>query len=179
MPRISLSGNAQAPKSFDVLPKGWYLGRVIESELRQNKSTPGSHFLFTIEIDTPAFRSRLLWARHQYENPNPQSAEIGEGQMNALARACGFEPTQVQDTSQLHQIQMELKVDIQAANNGYPESNQVTDYRMSRVSASPPTPGAAPRPSGSGVRPGNAVGPAVVDSVINVAPLENDDDIPF
>lgn len=140
--------------SFTPLPAGWYVGRVIESELKQNKKGNGSYLQFVIEIDTPQYQNRLLWARHTWEHQASSVAvEIGHREVANLCQAVGR--PKVSDTEELHGTQFRVKVSLKD-DPQYGPTNDVVGYKAV---------GSAPK-----------VAPTVTE--VAATPL-NDDDIPF
>ena len=139
--------------SFEPLPAGWYVGHIIESELKQNSKGTGSYLQFVIEVDTPSHSGRWLWARHTWEHESSSAAvDIGHRQVASLCRAAGR--SSISDTEELHGTQIKVKVK-ETNHPTYGPGNDVVDYKP--VSS-----------SGSGDRPTPAPS----------AP-PNDDDIPF
>lgn len=141
-------------KSFEPLPSGWYVGHIVESELKQNAKGTGSYLQFVIEVDTPSHAGRMLWARHTWEHhSSPIAVEIGHRQVAALCNACGR--PNISDTEELHGTQFRVKVK-ETHHQQYGPGNDVVDY--------------GPVKGGASVAPTPAAAPASVD---------NDDDIPF
>ena len=143
--------------SFDPLPSGWYVGHIIESELKQNSKGTGSYLQFVIEVDTPSHAGRRLWARHTYEHTSsPVAVEIGHRQVAALCEATGRKS--IADTEELHGTQFRVKVK-RTDHEKYGPGNDVVDY--------------------SPVQSGGATVTVLSPAAAAVAPAVNDDDIPF
>lgn len=139
--------------SFDPLPSGWYVGHIIESELKQNAKGTGSYLQFVIEVDTPSHAGRRLWARHTWEHSSsPVAVEIGHRQVAALCDATGRKA--ISDTEELHGAQFRVKVK-ETDHEKYGPGNDVVDY-------------GSVKSGGASVAPT----PAAVS-------VPNDDDIPF
>ena len=139
---------------FTPIPAGWYVGRITESELKQNKKGNGSYLQFVIELDSPEVRNRLLWARHTWEHQtSPVAVEIGHREVANLCNALGR--PQIADTQELHGTQFRVKVSLKD-DPTYGPTNDVVGYKAV---------GSAPKAA-----------PAAAE--VAVTPI-NDDDIPF
>ena len=88
--------------SFDPLPSGWYVGHIIESELKQNAKGTGSYLQFVIEVDTPSHAGVVVSGRVTpgSTSSSPIAVEIGHRQVAALCDATGRKA--ISDTEELH-----------------------------------------------------------------------------
>lgn len=127
-----LNFNAQevAPQqAFENLAPGWYTGKMIESEMKPTQAGNGSYLECTFEIIAPAqFAGRKLWDRLNLNNPNEKAVEIAYQTLSAICHATGV--IQVQDSQQLHEIPMDIKVGMSKVTEQYPEPrNEIKGYR--------------------------------------------------
>lgn len=112
---------------FTPIPAGWYVGHITESELKQNKKGNGSYLQFVIELDTPQYQNRLLWARHTWEHQTSAVAvEIGHREVANLCKAVGR--PKVSDTQELHGAQFRVKVSLKD-DPQYGPTNDVVGYK--------------------------------------------------
>ena len=129
-------------KPFEPLPSGWYVGHIIESELKQNSKGTGSYLQFVIEVDTPSHANRLLWARHTWEHTSsPVAVEIGHRQVAALCEAIGRKA--ISDTNELHGTQFRVKVK-ETDHPSYGPGNDVVDYGRVKSGSASVTPAPSP-----------------------------------
>lgn len=127
-----LNFNAQevAPQqAFENLAPGWYTAKVVESEMKPTNAGTGSFLELTIEVIAPAqFAGRKLWDRLNLNNPNEKAVEIAYQTLSAICHATGV--IQVQDSQQLHEIPMDVKVGMSKVTEDYPEPrNEIKGYR--------------------------------------------------
>ena len=95
----------------------------------------------------PSYQGRVIFANINISNPNPKAQEIGLGQLNSLISAIGL--ASVSDTDQLLNKQVDIKVKIQAAKDGYEASNDVNNWHkfsggISGTTQAPAAPKKAP-----------------------------------
>ena len=123
--------------SYELLPKGDYLCMAIASEIKPNNKRTGDYLQITFEVlDGPA-KGRKIWDRLNIRNANKTAEKIALESLNNLCVATGV--MALNDSDQLHNIPVVLKVDIEAGRDGYDDQNRVKGY----VAAG----GAAPRAS--------------------------------
>lgn len=157
MASINFDASTVEPsESFDVLPKGKYLGMAVASQIKPTKSGSGEYLEITFEVIDGRFKGRKVWERLNIRNSNKKAEEISQRQLSALCRAIGV--LNLSDTDQLHNVPVMLDVDIEQR-EGYDPQNRVKGYSASGsaapVASSPalrPTapPAAAPAPTAGG-----------------------------
>lgn len=113
--------------AFDVLPAGWYNVRITGSEMKPTKDASGSYLSLTMTvIDGPA-TNRKIFDRLNLNNKNPKAVEIAYQTLSAICHAAGV--IQLQDSTQLHGIPIQVKVKVRPAEGGYSESNETSGYK--------------------------------------------------
>jgi hypothetical protein len=123
--------------SYELLPKGDYLCMAIASEIKPNSKRTGDYLQITFEVLDGPSKGRKIWDRLNIRNANKTAEKIALEALNNLCVATGV--MNLQDSDQLHNIPVVLKVDIEAGRDGYDDQNRVKGY----VAAG----GAAPRAS--------------------------------
>ena len=112
--------------SHELLPKGDYLCMAIASELKPNSKRTGDYLQITFEVlDGPA-KGRKIWDRLNIRNANKTAEKIALEALNNLCVATGV--MHLQDSDQLHNIPVVLKIDIEAGRDGYDDQNRVKGY---------------------------------------------------
>lgn len=113
---------------YELLPAGWYVGQVIESEIVPLKSGNGTGMKLTIEILSDGYRGRKVWARLSTQHINPETERIAEKQLRELCVAIGL--GRITDTVQLHNHPFGVKIKISDDKTGqYGPSNDVVGFR--------------------------------------------------
>lgn len=115
--------------AFEVLPAGWYTGRIVDTEEKPTAAGTGSYLQLEIEIVAPQqFVGRKLWDRLNLKNPNPKAEEIAFQTLSAICHATGV--LQLAQSQQLHGIPMEVKVGLSKPTAEYPDPrNEIKGYR--------------------------------------------------
>lgn len=143
-------------KAPEPIPTGWYNGKIIESEMKPTKdkgdgSPPGAYLALTIEVVGGQYNGRKVFDRLNLQNNNPLAVEIAYKTLSAICHATGV--MQVQDSSQLHGIMLQVRVVQKAAHTEggqtYDASNEVKGYKPAEggVAGGPPAGFAPPAPA--------------------------------
>jgi hypothetical protein len=147
-----LSFNAtqvQPQASFDPIPAGKYICQITESEIKSTKAGTGQQLVLTWEVLEGDFKGRKIWDRLNISNPNKQAEQISQAALSAICHAAGV--LQLQDSSQLHNKPMRIRVNVKKS-EGYEPSNEVKGYEAVAGSATPAfaaSPSAAPAAAAS------------------------------
>ena len=150
--------NYEETKSFEPIPKGKYVAMITDSEKRDTRDE--TLFMFngekvkawylklTFEIIDGPYKGRLIWTNLNLVNKNPEAVAISEKNLASICRAVGHsEP--LQDSTQLHNKPLKIKVDIRPPKDGYDASNNVKGY----FPATDAPPQVASNPASGGVTP--------------------------
>ena len=124
---------------FTALPAGIYTAQITESELKQTKSGTGHYLQLTWRVLDGQYANRLIFERLNIANANETAQKIGQQQLSALCHAAGV--LQVQDSSQLHNKPVRIKVTIRK-DEQYGDSNEIKGYES--VSGATPSAPAMP-----------------------------------
>lgn len=149
MASISFDATQVAPQeSFSPIPAGSYIAQVIESEIKPTKSGTGQMLTLRWQVVDGQYKGRLVFDRLNIVNQNPKAEEIGQRQLSAVCHAAGV--LKLQDTSQLHNKPIKIKVKIRQ-DDQYGDTNEVSGYDAvnggaAPVSAAPTAPAAASVP---------------------------------
>ena len=176
------AGDYEEGGNFEVLPKGRYLGMIVDSEEKQTKDKKGTYFEFEFDVVSPSsFKGRKLWARLNVHNPSEVAQRIGREQFNSLCAAAEMDKAKIDTTLKLHNKIVVLIVDIEQNQENKRDANRVTgflkttaDARKAAESYKPATTGrrtsepAKPRPQ-----------PASKTTEPSGAGAPVEDDIPF
>lgn len=131
--------------AFEVLPAGWYTGRIVATEEKPTAAGTGSYLQLEIEVVAPQqFAGRKLWDRLNLKNPNPKAEEIAFQTLSAICHATGV--LQLAQSQQLHGIPMEVKVGLSKPTADYPDPrNEIKGYRSVQGTGAAPVAAAAPQ----------------------------------
>ena len=126
----------------EAIPAGWYQAYIKESEMKPTANGQGHYLALTLEVFNSQYAKAILFDRLNLNNPNPVATEIAFRQLSAICHATG--KIQIQDSSQLHNIPLEVKVSLRPAGAGgdgrfYDASNEIKGYRAYNSSPAPQT----------------------------------------
>lgn len=113
--------------ALEPIPAGWYLVKMVESEIKPTNDQTGAYLLATFQVLAGPYAGRKLFARHNVRNANAQAVDIGMRQISAICHATGV--MQINDTTQLHDRPLEAMVKLKPAEGNYSASNDVDGYR--------------------------------------------------
>lgn len=129
MATLNFDARTVAPQvGFEVLPAGWYNVIVDESEMKPTKAGDGAYLKLRYSILDGAAAGRKIFGNINLQNGNPQAVEIGLKQLSAVAHAVGV--LLVQDSQQLHNIPLKIKLKIRTDKSGeYEPQNDITQWK--------------------------------------------------
>ncbi len=113
-------------ESFDAIDPGEYIGKIVESEMKENNAKTGSYLKLKFQITQGKYAKRILWTNLNLDHPNPDAVEIANRHLAAICKAVGV--LAPEDSEQLHGVEISLKVSKKKATNDYPESNDIKSY---------------------------------------------------
>ena len=114
-------------EDFDVLPAGNYLALISSSEMKPTKAGDGQYLNLTFQIIEGQFQNRLLWHRLNLVNPNQTAVNIASAELAAICKAVGvLVPS---DSSELHNIPMEIKVKVKRRNDTGEMQNEIKAFK--------------------------------------------------
>lgn len=142
---------AAGENRFEIIPAGNYLAQIVKSEIKVNKDGQGTRLSLQFQITDGEKRGRTLFQDVTLKNANETAMKIGREQLAQLARACGL--TAVQDSAQLHNIEMQIKVSIREDKTGqFEPRNEIKRFEPlsgGKSAAAPAIPTPPPAPEGA------------------------------
>lgn len=120
---------------FEVIPAGWYKAMITDSESKETKSGTGEYLQLRFDIIEGEYENRVLFARLNLVNQNQTAVDIAQKQLSSICRAVGV--MQPNDSTDLHDFPMMVKVKIRPAKDGYEASNDISAYEAADGSAAP------------------------------------------
>lgn len=117
--------------SYDPIPAGWYLGTIIDSEVKETKEG-GNHYLQiklrVDEVQHPDVGARTVFDRlHLWHNTSEKAVEMAQRTMSSICKALGHTDV-VTNSDVLHHRSLAFKVKIKPAKDGYEASNEIASY---------------------------------------------------
>jgi hypothetical protein len=120
--------------TYEPVPAGDYQAMITESTMRhpkdgygnQDTSLPAYLELKIVIIDGEQ-KGRQLTDRLNLNNPNEMTRKIAKGTLAAILDACGM--TTVNDSSELHNKPLVVKVTVKPGDGQYGPGNDVKGYK--------------------------------------------------
>lgn len=130
-------------QAFEPLPAGTYAAFITESDFTPTKNGLGSYLKLKFQIIEGEYTGRVLFTNLNLDNPNKTAVEIAQRDLSAICHAVGV--LAPNDSQQLHDRPMMIKVGIQPAKDGYEASNAIKGYEAyGQTVKAPPVQQAAP-----------------------------------
>ena len=111
----------------DPVPAGWYNVMIDQTELKPTKDATGNYLEVRHTILDGAQQGKKVYGRLNLRNANPTAQEIGYKQLSAICHSVGV--IQVQDSAQLHNIPLKIKVKLRPASGDYEASNEIVAWK--------------------------------------------------
>lgn len=137
------SASVPAATPFEPVPAGWYNVVIEGSEMKQTQDKSGQYLELTLRILDGEFVNRKIWDRLNLQNKSEKAMEIAYGNLSAICKAVGI--ATLQDSVELHNKPLRVRVKLKPAQGNYAESNDVSGYG--------PVEGATPAAAPSSVAP--------------------------
>lgn len=112
--------------SYDPVPAGTYTAEITESEIKPTKNNNGEYLQLTFKIIDGDHSGRLIWDRLNLVNTNETAVEIARANLSAICHSVG--ELNLQDTEQLHNKPLRIKVKVRPATDNYDASNEISGY---------------------------------------------------
>lgn len=143
------SSKIEINNSFELIPAGDYVAVITDSEWKETKNKDGQYLSLKIEIIEGANKGRVLFDNLNLDNKNEKAVQIAQQTLASICLATN--KVNVNDSSELHDIPLIIKVGVQPAQGGYDESNRIKGYKpntgaVTQTTTQAPTASANTRP---------------------------------
>jgi hypothetical protein len=139
MATLNFNANEVAPaEPLEAVPAGKYIAVITESEVKPTKAGTGHFLEMTFEIIEGEFKGRKVWGRLNLDNPNPQAVQIARGELSAICHSIGV--LQPKDSSELHNLPLEISVRCKKREDSDELSNEIKGYAKKDSSSNPAAP---------------------------------------
>lgn len=160
MASFSFDTNTVEPREaqYSLLPAGWYVAQVTESDIVALKSGNGQAIKLTFEVLSEGYRGRKVWSQLNIRHTNPTAETIAQQQLRELCDSIGI--VRMSDTVELHNKPVQIRVKIRKSDNpAYEDQNEVAGFKAAGGAVAPamPTPARAAAPAAVAA---NAAAPA-------------------
>jgi len=112
---------------FEVIPAGTYTAMINKSEMKENKQKTGSFLNLHFKVTEGKFKDRMVFINLNLIHPNEQAVQIARKTLTSICKACGL--VSIEETEELHGIEMEIKVTVKAESANFPASNEIKGFK--------------------------------------------------
>lgn len=152
MAMLNFDATTVAPATaFEAIPAGNYTAIITESAMKPTKRGDGEYLQLTLQIIDGEHSGRKLFDRLNLNNPNATVVDIAQRTLSAICHAVGV--MQPQDSAELHDIPMQVKVGVEKNATDGTNSNVIKGYAT--AGNGKPAPRAA-APAATGMPPPQA-----------------------
>lgn len=152
MASFSFDTSTVAPRenNYELLPAGWYVAQITDSDIVVLKSGNGQAIKLTFEVLSDGYRGRKIWAQLNVRHNNQQAEQIAQQQLRELCDSLGI--VRMNDTAELHNKPIQVKVKVRKSDNPqYEDQNDISGYKAAGGASAPSmmTPPRAAAPAAS------------------------------
>lgn len=154
--------NVEAAVPREPIPmNGWFKSIIVKSEVVPSKSEPetGRRLNLELKVIEGPYANRLFWDGLNIVHSNPVTQEIAMKTLSAIGHATGV--LLIQDSSQLHNIPMWVKIKLVPPVDKYEEKNEVVGYKHASEKVDPPKPAVSNGPTTGPASPAAGAAPFV------------------
>ena len=119
--------------SFEPLPADWYKAVITYTEEKPTKSMTGTYLQLNIEVIEGQYAGRKVFDRLNLKNPNSVAMQIAQSRLSSIARAVGVDKPQ--DSIELRDIPLMIKLAVKPADGQYSASNEIKGYAATKGAA--------------------------------------------
>ena len=129
MASLNFDANVIQPdNSFDPIPAGWYNAVIDESEMKPTRDGSGTYLALRFNIIDGQYAGRKVFTRLNLRNQNPVAQDIAQKQLSTICHVVNV--LQIQDSSQLHALPLQIRVKVTTDPTGqYEPSNEISGYK--------------------------------------------------
>jgi len=113
---------------FAPIPADWYVAEVIKSELKATNDKTGKYIALSFKILEGDHEGRMIYANLNIVNKSEVAVKIARSDLKKICMAVGHEE-ELEDTEDLHNIPMQIKVSIKPETSQWPAKNEIKDFR--------------------------------------------------
>lgn len=128
MANIELDIDNTESTEFELIPAGKYKAIMIESAVQQTKAGTGTYLKATWLIVEGDQEGRKIWEMYTLTNPNNKATQIGRGQLKSIAMAQGKMSGMVNDSEDMHDKPVLIKVKTEPGSGEYGPKNRIAGY---------------------------------------------------
>lgn len=129
MAQLNFNASQVAPDTGrpDPIPADWYNMMIVASEMKPTSKGDGAYLEVQLKVVDGQFAGRVVYDRMNLQNQNATAVEIAYKRLSAYCHATGV--IQLQDSVQLHNLPMKVKVKLIPPKGEYEAGNEVAGVK--------------------------------------------------
>lgn len=138
MASFSFDTSTVAPRenNYELLPAGWYVAQITDSEIVDLKSGNGKAIKLTFDVLSEGYRGRKIWAQLNVRHNKQRAEQIAQQQLRELCDSLGI--VRMNDTAELHNKPIQIKVKVRKSDNPqYEDQNDISGYKAAGGASAP------------------------------------------
>jgi hypothetical protein len=112
---------------FTPLPADWYEAEILSSEVKSTKAKDGKYISLKFVILEGEFKDRFVFTNLNIVNKSDVAVRIAQSDLKKICDACGVDS--LEDTEDLHNVPMQIKLSVKPETSQWPAKNEVKDFR--------------------------------------------------
>jgi hypothetical protein len=127
LPSVFVTDDHEASSGFDPIPAGVYLAEIIKTQMKDTKDGTGKYLMVQFKIIEGDYAKRFVFTNLNLVNKSSDAVKIANSELKSICNAVGYEG-ELEDSEDLHNIPLGIKVVIREATSKWPASNEVKRY---------------------------------------------------
>jgi len=112
---------------FAPIPAGWYLATIVKSEVKDTNDKTGKYISLQFKIVEGDYEGRFIFSNINIVNKSDVAVKIGQADLKAICEAIGLD--NLEDTVDMHNEEMCIKVSVKPETPQWPAKNEVKGYK--------------------------------------------------
>ena len=113
---------------FAPIPADWYLAEITKSDAHITKDKKGKYLSFAFTVLEGEFKDRIIYTNVNTVNASDVAVKIGRADLKGMCVSAGHDGP-LEDTEDLHNIPMAIKVTIKPETSQWPAKNEIKAYK--------------------------------------------------
>lgn len=112
---------------FAPIEAGWYEAQITKSELKDTNDKTGKYLSLCFKVLEGEHQNRMIFTNLNIVNKSDVAVKIARSDLKKICTACDI-TDELEDSADLHNIPMGIKVSIKEATAQWPAKNEIKDY---------------------------------------------------
>ncbi|MCH9712523.1 MAG: DUF669 domain-containing protein [Proteobacteria bacterium] len=126
------ASKVEPSQSMELMPAGEYTAAIVSSEMMASKNNSNNHYLkLKFQIIDGEQKGRVIFSNLNLINSNETAVSIAQRDLSAICHAVGV--LNIQDSEELHDKPLNIKIGIKPAQDGYDAQNEIKGYLSKKI----------------------------------------------